>query len=181
MMNRIRRRILPFVIWLCILGILTLAVFLGLSLLPSQTLIAAVTKIEDPSGHLIYRSQHSLPDASGKAWQVVLFKEINAAQQCEQLYLRLVGLPGAAEVAHPKALEITSAPGKLGKLLTAPDAFPEEAPAPTVGQYNMQAAIAHLPNGELQLTIPLVGAQTVTLQVPGHVAQEWQIVASQSF
>jgi hypothetical protein len=167
------RRVLHAALWLLFLGLLVFALFLGFGAFTSQTVIAAIATLEESPGHFLYRSQHSLKDQSGNAWQVILFKQIQPDQTA--LYLRVVGLPGAAEVAHPKALKMMSQPGQV---LLAADVFAEEAPAPTVGQYDVQAAIERLSSSGCLLGIPLAGDRDVSLKIPKYVVQEWQQVAA---
>lgn len=118
----------------------------------TQPAFAEVIKLEQP-GEIIYRSQHSLLDQSGHTWQVIMFKAVRAETQDNMppLYLRIIGLPGAPEVAHPMQLKITT---NTGKIFTAADIFPESAPLPTVGQYNLQDLAADMLTSEVLLGIP---------------------------
>ncbi|GAB4367451.1 MAG: DUF3122 domain-containing protein [Elainellaceae cyanobacterium] len=162
--------------WIMTVAILALILFLMAIILFPQPAIATVARIEESPGQVLYRSQHRLQDQSGKTWQVIVFKQIQPGQAAS-LQLRLVGLPGAAEVVHPQPLMIQP---KQGGVLTATDVFLEEAPLPTIGQYNVGNLISELPTEDLRLKIPLVGHQFVELQVPRSIVQEWQTVATQS-
>jgi Protein of unknown function (DUF3122) len=175
------RRILQGLIWFILLIAIIAFLFLGVETLISHPVIAAVIQIEETPGHILYRSQHSLKDESGHAWQVVLFKQVHSTLEDQNnvvsLSLRVVGLPGAAEVAHPTTLKIAT---DTGKVFTAPDMFWEDAPAPTIGQYNFQEVAAQLPVEDLVLAIPLVDHPYVNLRVPQAVVQEWQEVVAQT-
>lgn len=160
--------------WVLLLGILTLCMFLGLGSLTSPTAIATVQQSELASKETLYRSFTKLDDQSGHVWQVVLFKQIYPGQ-AQTVNLRLVGFPGSAEVLHPQSLQITT---DTGKVLTAADVFLDEAPAPTIGQYNFQDILPQLPVEPLVLTIPLPRNDSIHISVPQQVVQEWQKVAA---
>jgi hypothetical protein len=159
--------------WLLLLGILTLYIFLGLGSLTSPTAIAAVIQTEAASKEILYRSFAKLNDQSGQVWQVVLFKQIYPGQ-AQTVNLRLVGFPGSAELLHPQPLKITTT---TGKVLTAADVFLDEAPAPTIGQYDFQDILPQLSIESLVLSIPLP-RNTINISVPQSVVQEWQEVVS---
>lgn len=171
-------RILHQLLWLLLVLGLSILFFLAWGILfQPLPVMAKIVQIEEPGGHIVYRSQHSLRDDTGKAWQVVLFKQVLAdtVDGASALNLRLVGLPGAAEVDHPLPLKITSSDGKEW---TAIDLFAREAPAPTIGQYNVRDVVEELPVEQLSLAIPLGGNRSITLSVPSGVVQEWQEVAA---
>ncbi|MBC1217638.1 DUF3122 domain-containing protein [Trichormus variabilis ARAD] len=159
--------------WLLLLGIMTLYIFLGLGSLPSPTLLAnaAVNPSEAASKEILYRSLTKLDDQSGHVWQVVLFKQVYPGQ-AETVNLRLVGFPGSAELLHPHPLKITTA---TGKVLTAADVFLDEAPAPTIGQYDFKDILPQLSIEPLVLSIPLP-SDTINISVPQRVVQDWQKV-----
>ncbi|MTJ50842.1 DUF3122 domain-containing protein [Dolichospermum sp. UHCC 0259] len=155
-------------------GILTTLIFLGLANLSSEKVIAAVTQIGKPPEEVIYRSQVKLDDQSGKVWQIVLFKQVYSDQP-SNINLRLVGFPGSAELIHPQPLRITT---NTGKLWNANDIFLKEAPAPTIGQYNLTEILPQLPPESLTLSIPLPGKNFINITVPIHVVKEWQSLIS---
>lgn len=167
----LRRFLLTF--WsLLVLGILTMFIFLGLGSLTSQTVLAAVSKLEGIPTETIYRSQLKLDDQSGKVWQVILWKQVYP-DQAPSINLRLVGFPGSAELIHPQPLHITTA---AGEVLTAPDVFLEAAPAPTIGQYDLKDILPKLPTEPLELGIPLPGKRLLNISVPKSVVKEWKSV-----
>ncbi|BAY37001.1 hypothetical protein NIES2111_13350 [Nostoc sp. NIES-2111] len=157
--------------WLLLLGILTLYIFLGLGGLTAPTVIAAVNQSE--STEILYRSFAKLNDQSGQVWQVVLFKQIYPGQ-AQTVNLRIVGFPGSAELLHPQPLKITTV---TGKVLTATDVFLDEAPAPTIGQYDFKDILPQLSIEPLVLSIS-VPKDTINISVPQSVVQEWQKVMS---
>ncbi len=160
--------------WLLWLAILTTSIyiFLGFGNLKSQMVLAAVQQLEAAPGEILYRSQTKLDDQSGNVWQVVLFKQVYPGQAVS-VNLRLVGFPGAAELFHPQPLKITTA---TGEVFSAADVFLEEAPAPTIGQYDFKDILPKLPSEPLLLGIPLPGDRFINISVPKSVAQEWQKV-----
>jgi len=166
------RRIRRIFWWLLLLSILTISIFLGLGSPASQMVIAAVTHLEAAPGEILYRSQTKLDDQSGHVWQVVLFKQIYPNQDIT-LNLRLVGFPNSAELIHPQPLKITTASGKV---FTAADVFLDEAPAPTIAQYDFKEILPQLPSEPLQLGIPLPKQNFINISVPQSVVQEWHKV-----
>lgn len=163
--------------WLLSLSILTIFIFLGLCSPASQIAIAAVTKLEAVPGEIVYRSQTKLDDQSGQVWQTVLFKQVYPGQDIS-INLRLVGFPNSAELIHPQPLKITTASGQI---FTAADVFLDEAPAPTIAQYDLKNILPQLPNAPLQLGIPLPGQKFINISVPQSIVQEWrQILTANS-
>jgi Protein of unknown function (DUF3122) len=170
------RRIRKTFFWLLLLGTLTIFIFLGLATFTSQTVIAAITQLEEAPGEIVYRSQQKLIDESGNTWQVILFKRVNGSQ-VTSVNLRLVGFPGSAELLHPQPLTITSSAFQTWK---ATDIFLDEAPAPTIGQYDIKDILPQLPTDNLRFSIALGRERFVNILVPQSVVQEWQEVLSYS-
>lgn len=155
---------------LLLLSGLVLLLLLGQFALTQEPATAVLRQHQDEPGVMRYHSQQSLLDASGNAWQVVLFKLITPGQPI-RFNLRLVGFPGIAELTHPQPLEISTASGQV---LTAADAFAEESPAPNVGQYNFTEVLSKLQKDSLTLRIPLKGKETLCLKIPQSLVTEWQ-------
>ncbi|MBE9056117.1 DUF3122 domain-containing protein [Sphaerospermopsis sp. LEGE 08334] len=168
-----------YLIWLkmgkfLIVGILTICIFLGLGSVTWKSAIAITTKIEPAPEEVLYRSLTKLDDHLGKVWQVVLFKQVYPGQT-SKINLRLVGFPGSAELIHPQPLRITS---KTGQIWNAHDIFLDEAPAPTIGQYDLTEILPQLPTEPLNLAIPLPGAKSIDISVPINVVKEWKSILS---
>jgi len=179
-MVRLRRKqrslyqnILQTVLWLLLLGIWTIIIFLSIGTFTSQPVLAIVNQIEAP-GEILYRSQQRLTDSSGNSWQVILFKQVQSGQAA-LINLRLVGFPGVTELVHPQSLRITT---PTGDTLTANDVFLDEAPAPTIAQYDFKDILPNLPIESLKLSLPLVGDRFINISVPRFIVQEWQEVAA---
>ncbi len=172
------RRLLKTFWWLILLGIITVYIFLGWASLTSQQVIAAVMQLEEAPGEVLYRSQQKLNDELGNPWRVVMFKRVHAnGSQISAINLRLVGFPGSQELFHPLPLKIIT---DTGKVLTAPDIFVEEAPAPTIAQYDFKNILPQLPTTALVIGIPLGAERFLNLSIPQNVVQEWQEVAQKS-
>lgn len=155
---------------LLLLSGLVLVLLLGQLAFTKEPAMAVLRQHQDEPGVMRYHSQQSLLDASGNAWQVVLFKQITPGQPI-RFNLRLVGFPGIAELTHPQPLEISTASGQV---LTAADVFGEESPAPNVGQYNFTEVLSKLQKGSLTLSVPLKSKETLCLKIPESLVTEWQ-------
>lgn len=172
------RRTLKIFWWFLLLGILTIYMYLGLASFTAKQVIATVIQLQEEPGEILYRSQQKLNDQLGNPWQVVLFKRVHSnSNKISSINLRLVGFPGSQELPHPFPLKITS---DTDKIFTAPDIFLDEAPAPTIVQYDFKDVLPQLPTKELLIGIPLGRQHFINLSIPQSVVQEWQEVALKS-
>lgn len=150
-----------------------LLVILAVMLAWQPVALASIHEYPEGGDQVMYRSLQTLRDRSGQAWQVVLFKRLQAGQ-IQQLHLRLVGFPGLMEVVHPQDLQLTTG---TAQVLIAPD-FPMQTPLPNAGEYDLQQVMMRLnANPPLQLLIPLKQRQ-VELLVPPFVVQEWRTIST---
>jgi hypothetical protein len=125
---------------------------------------------------LRYHAQDSLKDRNGNTWQVLLFPD-NTQGEKTTYYLRLVGFPGLNSFQHPQPLEILTSEGKV---LTAADAYPQSAPAPNVGQYDLTSIISQLAGKQsLKLSVLLQANQELALKIPAEVLAEWQLLTQE--
>jgi Protein of unknown function (DUF3122) len=159
--------------WLLLLWMLILFLFFNFAIFNSQTAIAAVSKLEATPGEILYRQEEKLVDADSNSWHVILMKRVYPSQE-STIYLRLIGCPGSGELLHPQPMKIISSTGAIWK---ARDIFLDEAPAPTIGQYDFKDILPELPTDNLQLVIPLGRKHFVNILVPQSVVEEWQKVA----
>ncbi len=136
--------------------------------------IASVHRYPEASNGVMYRSLQTLRDRADHAWQLVLFKRMDAADQTESIHLRVVGFPGSVEVLHPAPLGISSSQQGW----KAPDTLSENSDFPTnVGEYDvLQFATGLTSNAPLQLFLP-TKAGAIALTIPPFVVQEWREVA----
>lgn len=167
--------LLQIILWLLLVGILTIVFFLEQGTLNTHPVFAAVSTLEAPE-RILYRSEQTLNDTSGKSWQAILFKDISP-NRLTSLELRLMGCSGAAELIHSQPLKITT---NSGKVLTARDVFLEEAPAPTIGQYKFEDILPQLTTEKLLLSLPVGRERFINIEVPPSVVQEWQELAAKT-
>lgn len=136
--------------------------------------IATILEQQEAPGQMLYQSRHTLRDNTGSSWQLVLFKRIKNGE-VENVNLRLVGFPDAAEVAHPKPLKITTS---RGVFFEAVDEFADKAPAPNVGQYNLTEILPKLSKTEgVELNVAIAGDKNCAIAVPIPVVLEWKEIA----
>ena len=154
----------------CLRAIALICLCWGLVYARISPAIAAVHTYPESATQVMYRSQQSLRDAQDRAWQAVLFKRLQHGQ-VQTLHLRLVGFPGAVEVAHPQPLQITTG---TGRVFAAPDRS-DQLPLPAnVGEYDFLAVITQLEQAPpLRLSLSLSNDQAVDLLVPPFVVREW--------
>lgn len=151
--------------------LLCLWLFFGFSF-PSYALIRVQ---EEATGQMLWQSRHSLRDNRGISWQIILFKRLKN-HQIQDISLRLVGFPDMVTFRHPQPLILTT----TDHILTASDQFAQHAPAPNVGQYDLQTIIAQLQKSkQIELDLPLDTLEQATLSLPTPVLIEWQDILSQ--
>jgi hypothetical protein len=128
---------------------------------------------QEAPGETLYQSRHSLRDETQQTWQVVLFKRMKEGT-LEEVNLRLVGFPKTTEFIHPQGLTLRT---QAGEVFQGRDCFAKSAPAPNVGQYDMQEILPKLSQArELELTLPL-SSSLRHLKVPFPILLEWQELA----
>jgi uncharacterized membrane protein len=153
-----------------VIGIILFFLILGSQFFTLESANAAILKQQESPGQMLYQSRHTLRDDTGRAWQVVLFKRVKN-EQVNTIDLRLVGFPNQAVFLHPKALEIIT---RQGRLFQAVDQFAENAPAPNVGEYNLQEILPKLSSTEqVQLNLPLADQERI-LTLPAPIILEWK-------
>ncbi len=172
------RKVFSWRLWL---GALILGVWLGLGLFNPPNAAAAIRQLEEAPRQVVYQSRQTLKDQHGRSWQAIAFKRIRPDGRTS-FALRLVGFPGGAAIDRSQPLTLTNS---LGQTLTAADdagqIFTDEtAPEPNVGQYDLQPLLPQLQAEiPLRLTLPTVGGEVITLNIPAGLIPEWQTVASQ--
>lgn len=160
-----------------VLLILVLALCLTLTdALPAQ---GAIRTFEEAPGQVLTQSRTTLQDEFGNRWQAITFKRTKP-DGSEIIALRLVGFPGAVVIDRARPLTLVDS---LGHVVTAEDAsgpiFTDAGhPEPHIGQYNLQPVLDSLrPELPLELIIPGVDQDSITLQVAPQTIQAWQQVA----
>ena len=168
-----------FFSWVLLPGALILGILLGFGLLNPPSAVAAIRQLEETPGQMVYQSRQTLDDQQGNRWQAIAFKRIRSDGQTS-FALRLVGFPGVTAIDHSQPLVLT---GSLGNTLTAADdsgeMFTDEAaPKPNIGQYNLQPVLSQLEAAiPLQVTLPTLDDNSVSLTVPPTLIAEWKTVA----
>ncbi|MDB9311806.1 DUF3122 domain-containing protein [Spirulina sp. CS-785/01] len=120
----------------------------------------------------LYRSQQTIKDQQGYAWQVVLFKRTQPDKPAD-MNLRLVGYPDVTQFLHPQPLKIVATEDQE---FLVPDRFAEKTPASNVGQYDVTGIIKQLPAVNfLRLELPLKDPHE--LRIPYFVVKEWKNLA----
>jgi hypothetical protein len=157
--------------------IIIFVALVGFSLPPSA--MAAIRQLEEAPGQVVYQSRQTLTDQMGRSWQTIAFKRIRP-DGSSHFYLRLVGFPGTAAIDRSQPLSLSNS---MGETLSAADASSQiftddRSPEPNVGQYDLQPLLPRL-RAELPWRVDLstTDHQTLTLQVPPSLVQEWQTLA----
>ncbi|MCG8366483.1 MAG: DUF3122 domain-containing protein [Pseudanabaenales cyanobacterium] len=177
MMRRYLRRVFSRVVSL---GILALLVFSGLGILTVSPAAAAIRRLEEAPGQIVYQSRQTVQDQHGNSWQAIAFKRVRSDHSAS-LYLRLVGFPGTADIDRSRSLTLTNS---LGQSLTATDASSQiftdaTSPEPNVGQYDLQPVLSQLQSEiPLRLTLPTTDTASVMLPISPTLIEEWRTLAA---
>lgn len=155
------------------ISLVLLCLSLGLTpfTLPSE---ASIRRQEEAPGQILYQSRQSLRDQNGQPWQVILFKRVKAGV-VDRVDLRLVGYPDQVKFSHPAPLAIAFDQQQHTIHREAADQFATRAPAPNVGQFDLQPLLSTLPS-DRPITLHLPSDRPVTLEIPPAVVLEWHLV-----
>jgi hypothetical protein len=170
--------ILRFIGASLILAMLVWTLTANLAIAPVQ---AAIRQLEEAPGQLVWQSRQTLKDEHGGSWQAIAFKRVRPDGSAH-IYLRLVGFPGTADLDHSQPLTLTNS---LGKTLTAADIssdmFTDKTQIKTdMGQYDLQPILMQLePAMPLQLTLPTLDQEKISLNVSPTVVEEWRSLTDQ--
>jgi len=142
--------------------------------------VSNIRGLKEASGQMVYQSRQTLKDQHGNNWQAIAFKRIRKDGKTS-FFLRLVGFAKVAEIDRSQPLTLTDS---LGKILTATDSsndiFTDSfEPQPNVGQYNLQPILSQLQAEiPLELSLPIVGDEALSLSVPSAFVKEWQTIGN---
>lgn len=170
------RHILRDLEWGIVFVIITLVLFLIISWLTIQPVIATVTETEIAPGQIHCRSEQVLTDDAGHKWQIMFFTEVDSPD-VTSLNLRLSGLYSSANIESQKPLIVTTD----HKRYQATDLFLENPPLPSIGQYNLKNIFPRLSLSDLSLEIPLENDTTAHLNIPQSLVEEWQLVSDKNY
>jgi hypothetical protein len=170
------RHILHELEWGIAFVILSLILFLIISLMTIQPVIATVTENNIAPGKSYCRSEQVLTDEVGHKWEVMFFSEVDSPE-VTSLNLRLSGLFTSANIDPQKPLAIITPSNRY----EATDIFLENPPLPSIGQYNLKNIWPRLPITDISLKIPLENDSHVCLDLPESLVREWQEVSERHY
>jgi Protein of unknown function (DUF3122) len=133
---------------------------------------AEIRQFHEKPGTLLYKSQWTLKDQTGKSWQAIAFQVRPPHPQSSGflVQLRLVGFPGSVTLDPTQPLRLDD----RDQFLTAAS-LAEQLPSGAVGQFDIQPVLSQLnPKKPLYLTLTAIGETTVELKVPPFLVEEWQ-------
>ena len=135
---------------------------------------ASIHTYPEANQQVLYRSRLSAPDTQNQAWQLILFKRVQAGQ-VKEFQLRLVGFPGQVEISHPASLSIEDSHGHVWSISDMTQNELQIAPVQSsVGQYDMLPLMGELTQAQrLDLQIPLLDQSTRRVAVPQSMVREW--------
>ena len=169
------RHIINDLEWAIAFAIVTLILFLIISLLTIKPAIASITETDIAPGQIHCRSEQVLTDEAGHKWQVMFFTQVDSPQVAS-LNLRLSGLWSSVNIQSQKPLVIKSSDARY----EATDIFLGKPPLPSIGQYDLKNIFPQLPTEELLLELPLENGKFTRLHIPKAVVKEWQEVAAKN-
>jgi hypothetical protein len=156
------------------LRIITLALILGTLLwlaLATPALASMHTYHEQP-GQTTYRSRQSLRDQNDLAWQAAVFKRY-LGEDCQGIYLRLVGFPGQVVVNRQAGLSVQTGTTAQWVAPYSIDLQTQALPE-NVTQYDFNQVLGQLQRPiPLTLEVPLSRAAPARLVVAPYVVDEW--------
>lgn len=161
--------------WVTLFSLVIFCLAISMGITPAAK--AAILYTADTSGSVIVQSRRTLRDQERRSWQVIVFKPIQADSREGEVYLRLVGFPGAIAIAD-EPLRLSDPKGNSFWVANISEQIATASPQPHVGQYDLQATLANLPTDyRLQLDLPTL-TQPVTLQISPAQIEEWQTIAN---
>lgn len=160
---------------------IALVLTLGYGIFASPPAMAMISEHEEAPGQILYKSLWSLRDEHHQSWQAIAFKQVYPDRKSD-VYLRLVGFPGAVSLDHSQPLTLTNAAetNVTEHSFTLADEsgslFPgNKSSAPNVGQYRLQTVLPKLrPELPLELSVMQIDGEVVHLHVPPWLVHEWQ-------
>ncbi|NJR38995.1 MAG: DUF3122 domain-containing protein [Leptolyngbyaceae cyanobacterium CSU_1_4] len=150
--------------------LITVLIFLsGITGAPAA---AEIRQFHESPGKLLYKSQWTLKDQTGKSWQAIAFqvRPTDSPQRGFTVRLRLVGFPNSVILNPSQPLRLDD----RQQFLTAPSTAAHLPPG-AIGEFNIQPILPQLnPKTPLYLTLTTENASTIDLKVPPFLIEEWQ-------
>lgn len=169
------RHILHDLEWGIAFVISIIILFLIISLVTIQPVIATVTEGNIAPRRSYCRSEQVLVDKAGHKWQVMFFTEVDSPE-VTSLNLRLSGISGTDNIESQKPLVIITSNNRY----EATDIFLENPPLPSIGQYNLKNILPRISTTDISLEIPLENDAIAHLDVPESLLREWQEVSERN-
>lgn len=169
------RHILHDLEWAIAFVIVTLILWLIVSLLTIKPAIATITETDIAPGQLHCRSEQVISDQAGHKWHIMLFTQVDSPQVAS-LNLRLSGLSSSLRIQSQKPLIISTSSDRY----EVNDMFLEESPLPSIGQYDLKNIFPQLSATELLLEVPLESGESTRLNIPKSIVKEWLEVAAKN-
>ncbi len=159
------------------LGAIALILMVVLCTVPPA--VAVIRQVEETPGQVVYQSQHTLQDYEGNQWQAIVFKRTQGAT-APMIYARFVGVPDRVEIDHSQSLILETERGDSWVIPDISGTIPTDFPAlPNVGQYDLQSIMAMInPDHALRLSLATKDHQTIRVEVPASIVQEWKTIAA---
>lgn len=141
----------------------------GITCLPAA---AEIRQFHESPGKLLYKSQWTLKDQTGKSWQAIAFQVRPAipSKPGFTVQLRLVGFPNSVTLDPAQPLRLDD----RQQFLTA-SSTSANLPPGAIGEFDIQPILLQLnPKTPLYLTLTTETAATIDLKVPPFLVEEWQ-------
>ena len=155
--------------------IVLLTLFSGIMCLPAA---AEIRQFHESPGKLLYKSQWTLKDQTGKSWQAIAFqvRPADPLQPGFTVQLRLVGFPNSVTLDPNSLLRLDD----RQQFFTA-SSTSANLPPGAIGEFDIQPILLQLnPKTPLHLTLTTENASTVDLKVPPFLVEEWQTLPNRS-
>ena len=169
------RHILRDLEWGIIFVIVTLVLFLWISLLTIQPAIARITETDIAPGRVSCRSEQVLTDEAGHKWDVMFFTE-TMSPKVSSLNLRLSGLSSSVYIQSRQPLTIDVE----GDRYRVSDLLREKSPLHSIAQYDLKNVFSRIPIADLTVEIPLENGSSTLLSIPKTLVREWHEVAAKN-
>ena len=156
-------------------SLLLLILVIVLTLTSSITCLPAAAEIRqfhESPGQLLYKSQWTLKDQTGKSWQAIAFqvRPPDSSQLGFTVQLRLVGFPNSVTLDPAQPLHLDDRHQFLTASSTAAN-----LPSGAIGEFDIQPILLQFnPKTPLYLTLTTENALTIELKVPPFLVEEWQ-------
>lgn len=133
---------------------------------------AEIRQFHESPGKLLYKSQWTLKDQTGKSWQAIAFQVrlSDPLQPRFAVQLRLVGFPNSVTLNPIQPLRLSDRQQFFTASRTS-----TSLPSGAIGEFDIQPVLSQLNSKiPLHLTLTTENASTIDLKVPPFLVEEWQ-------